>query len=111
MCKRCLVCVLKHQAPINLLHLLDTTCLFFLLLVERYIDGGRIGGSEHVHQQEGCWLGFRRNLQALGVAQGEPREGAAAQGWTPWLAAQQFACTPHVMLQSQGKDSAPLYAF
>ena len=70
-----------------------------------------MGGSEHIHHEKGCWLGFMRNLQALGGAQEEPGEGAAAQGWTPCLAAQQFVCSPHVMLQSQGKDSTPLYAF
>ena len=70
-------CVLKGQATINVLHLLDITCPCFLLLVMRCVDGGHMGGSEHVHQEEGGWLGFRRNLQALGVAQrgagaGEP---------------------------------------
>ena len=34
-----------------------------------------MGGSEHVPQEEGCWLGFRRNLQGLGVAQGGLGQG------------------------------------
>ena len=73
-------CVLKRQATNNVLHLLDITCPFFLLLAMRCVDGGHIGGSEDIHQEEGGWLGFRRNLQALGAAQGGPGGGAAAQG-------------------------------
>jgi len=66
-----------------------------------------MGGSEDIHQ-EGCWLGFRRNLQALGVAQGGLGAEAAALGWTLWLAAEQFACTPEVRLQSQDRLSIPM---
>ena len=68
-CVSIVQCVLKRQATNNLLCLLDITCPFFLLLVVRCTDGGHMGGSEHVHQEEGSRLGFRRNLQALGVAQ------------------------------------------
>ena len=67
-------CVLERQATDKLLHLLDITCPCFLLLVTRFAYGGHIGGSEHIHQEEGGWLGLRCNvvqvnLQALGVAQ------------------------------------------
>ena len=79
-CVSIVQCVLKLQATNSLLGLLDITSAFFLLLVVRCIDGGHSGGSEDIHQEEGSRLGFRRNLQALGVAQGEPGEGAAAQG-------------------------------
>ena len=68
-CVSIVQCILKCQATNNLLHLLVITCPFFFLLVMRCVDGSHIGGSEHIHQEEGGWLGFRRNLQALGVAQ------------------------------------------
>jgi len=68
-------CVLKGQGTNNLLHLLDVICPLFFWSVMRCIYGGHIGGSEHIHQEEGCWLGFRRNLQALGVAQGGLGQG------------------------------------
>ncbi len=67
-----------------------------------------MGGSEDIHQ-EGCWQGFKGNLQALGVAQeGGAGAGAAALRWTPWLAAEQFACAPEVRLQSQDRLSIPM---
>ena len=65
-CVSIVQCVLKCQATNNLLHLLDVTCAF--LLVIRCVDAGHVGGSEDIHQEEGGWLRFRRNLQALGVA-------------------------------------------
>ncbi len=39
----------------------------------RCATGSHMGGSEHVHQEEGGWLGFRGNLQA------EWRSGGVAQ--------------------------------
>ncbi len=74
-CMSIVQCVLKCQAKNNLLHLMEITCGFFLLLVMRSVDGGHMGGSEHIHQEEGGWLGFGRNLQALGVAQGGLGQG------------------------------------
>ena len=53
-CVSILECVLKHSATDSVLHLLDITCPFFLLLVVRCIDGGHFGGSEHIHQEEGA---------------------------------------------------------
>jgi len=98
-CVSIVQCVIKRQATDNLLHMLDITCPFFWLLVTRCVDGSHMGGSEDIHQED-CWLGFRGNLQALGVAPGGGGAGAAALGCTPWLAAQQVACQPQVRLQS-----------
>ena len=68
-----------------------------------------MGGSEDIHL-EGCWQGFRGNLQALGVAQGGGRawgRGCSTE-MDPLAGAEQFACTPEVRLQSQDGLSIPM---
>ncbi len=76
-CVSIIECVLKAQGAHDLLHLLHITASLLLRL--RLDQASNTRSGEYIHQEERCRLGFRGNLQALGVAQ-----GGLGQGLQDW---------------------------